>query len=251
MIAAVFAMQGFGILAAAIVATITLAAFHNAINDNVENIDYVWRIVLGVGAIPGLVALYFRLTIPETPRFTMDIEQNIGQATKDITDVLTTGTYQERNDDVQVKVEAPKASWADFIGYFGKWENGKVLLGTSITWFALDVAFYGVGLNNGIILEAVGFAGGESAYKTLFNIAVGNIIIAILGTVPGYWVTVFTVDKLGRKKIQIGGFVALTALFIVLGFGYDQIRHTSTVLFVVLFTLAQVITLKQVIIILL
>ena len=71
MMAAVFAMQGFGILTAALVAVITLACFKKAVIADQNNLDFVWRIVIGVGAIPGLVALYFRLTIPETPRYTM------------------------------------------------------------------------------------------------------------------------------------------------------------------------------------
>src|SRR5947208_4577423 len=63
MMASVFAMQGFGILAAAIVALVVLVAFKSSIYDNVLAVDYCWRLVLGLGAVPGLLALYFRLTI--------------------------------------------------------------------------------------------------------------------------------------------------------------------------------------------
>lgn len=84
MIAAVFAMQGFGILTGSIVALIVLFSFSSVINnDDPENylyIDYIWRILVGFGAIPGLIAVYFRMTIPETPRFTMDVKGNIEKA---------------------------------------------------------------------------------------------------------------------------------------------------------------------------
>lgn len=40
---------------------------------------------------------------------------------------------------------------------------------------------------------------------------------------PGYWVTVATVDTIGRKPIQLMGFLILTILFIVMGFGYHNI----------------------------
>ncbi|CAG8499570.1 16038_t:CDS:2 [Cetraspora pellucida] len=240
MISAVFAMQGIGILAAAIVSTVTVAAFQSTITTtDYSHIDYVWRIITGCGAIPGCVALYFRLTIPETPRFTMDIECNIDQAAADISTVLEHGKYKPRDQEVVVKVDAPKASLSDFFNYFGKWENGKILFGTSFTWFALDVAFYGIGLNNNIILGNIGFLGdGKDPYETLFKASVGNIIIALLGTVPGYWVTVFTIDFWGRRPIQLMGFAALTVLFIILGFGYYQIKPI-TVLFIIIFTLAQ------------
>ncbi|KAJ2399316.1 hypothetical protein GGI10_006429, partial [Coemansia sp. RSA 2530] len=67
----------------------------------------------------------------------------------------------------------------------------------------------------------------------------GNIIINLLGSVPGYWIAVFTIEKLGRKKIQLMGFAALTVLYVVLGFAYHQILDSSVAGFIVLFTCAQ------------
>ncbi|CAG8562499.1 16909_t:CDS:2 [Dentiscutata erythropus] len=225
MISAVFAMQGIGILTAAIVSTITVAAFQSVITPNdYSKIDYVWRIVTGCGAIPATIALFYRLTIPETPRYTMDIDRRVDQAAIDITTVLEHGKYKPREQEFVVKVDAPKFGVSDFFQYFGKWENGKVLFGTAFCWFALDVAFYGIGLNNSIILKNIGFLGnGKDPYETLFKASVGNIIIALLGTVPGYWVTVFTVDFWGRRPIQLMGFGLLTVLFVILAAAYTQL----------------------------
>ncbi|KAI7826438.1 major facilitator superfamily domain-containing protein [Kickxella alabastrina] len=206
MIATVFAMQGFGIIAAAIVAIIVLAAFKGAIDSDQLMLDYVWRITMGLGAVPGLVALYFRLTIPETPRYTLDVEQDIA-----------------RPHAISNPLVLPSLK---------KWKNFKVLMGTSVTWFALDVAFYGINLNSSIILQAIGFL-------ALLKTTAGNIILTLLGTIPGYWAAVFTIDRLGRRTIQIIGFVALIILFCILGFAYHQILDRSIAGFVVLFTLAQ------------
>ncbi len=133
------------ISAASLVALIITAAFKSAIlNDtppNYDSVDYMWRLLIGIGCVPGVIALYFRLTIPETPRFTMDVERNIQQATADISNVLTTGKSRENPDAVIQRAEAPRATWADFTSHFGKWENGKVLIGTAYSWFALDVSF--------------------------------------------------------------------------------------------------------------
>jgi PHS family inorganic phosphate transporter-like MFS transporter len=241
MMAAVFAMQGIGILAAAVVALIVLVAYKDAIQADINSLDQVWRLVIGFGAVPAVCALYFRLTIPETPRYTMDIEQKIDKGAKDAAAFLergaAAGDYSEA--DVMARSEVPTASWADFWAHFGQWKNGKVLLGTAYSWFALDIAWYGLGLNNSFILSSIGFAGGSDAYTTLFNTIVGNIIINLLGSVPGYWITVFTVDRIGRKPIQLGGFIMLTILFVILGFGYNAILNYSSALFLVLFTLAQ------------
>lgn len=99
----------------------------------------MWRILIGLGSVPGVIALYFRLTIPETPRFTMDIERNVNQATQDVDNFLSTGTYTVDPDARIERVQAPKATKRDFLAYYSKWKNLKVLIGTAYSWFALDV----------------------------------------------------------------------------------------------------------------
>ncbi|CEP14820.1 hypothetical protein [Parasitella parasitica] len=246
MMSAVFAMQGIGQVTAGIVGLVVTAAFKSAIEYDQANLDYVWRIVIGLGAIPGVCALYYRLTIPETPRYTMDVENKFEKGISDakafIEKGASSGDYTENTSTARVAVEdsPPKATWKDFREHFGQWKYGKVLFGTAYSWFALDVAWYGLGLNNSIILNNIGFAGGPDAYNAVFRTCVGNVIINLLGSVPGYWISVFTIDKLGRKTIQIMGFTMLTIMFVILGFGYDAIIEKSIPLFIVLYTITQI-----------
>lgn len=191
MMAAVFAMQGFGILAAATIAVIVLACFKGAVLADQNNLDYVWRICIGLGAVPGLVAVYFRLTIPETPRYTLDVDNDVERAAKDVS-IVTVGKKRTAESTEMKREGEKKASFREFIAHFSQWKNLKVLLGTSVTWFALDVAFYGINLNSGIILTAIGFNGNlagtpAEVWDALFKNAVGNVCIALMGTVPGYW----------------------------------------------------------------
>ncbi|KAF8240716.1 phosphate permease [Tricholoma matsutake] len=237
MMAAVFAAQGWGNFTGALVGLILVAAFKNSIlHDNpttLHHVDYLWRILIGLGCIPGCIALYFRLTIPETPRFTMDIERNVQQASEDIQNVLATGTFVVNPDAVIQRAEAPKATWADFRRHFSKWENGKVLLGTAYSWFALDIAFYGLGLNNSVILQAIGFGapitkGTQGVYDNLHNICVGNLIFSAAGLLPGYYASFLLIDSWGRKPIQLMGFSVLTILFATMGFAYNRLTETRT-----------------------
>jgi len=235
MMTAVFASQGWGNLLAAIVGLIVTVGYkHRLLNDapnNLEAVDHMWRLLIGLGCVPACIALYFRLTIPETPRFTMDIERNVQQASQDVDTFLTKGTFYADPDAAVTRVAAPKASRRDFIAHFSKWENGKVLLGTSWSWFALDVAFYGLGLNTSIVLNAIGWAGktGTPAlvYDNLYKVCVGNIILSVGGLVPGYWATFLFIDTWGRKPIQLMGFIMLTILFCIMGFAYDKLVHTT------------------------
>lgn len=80
-------------------------------------------------------------------------------------------------------------------------------------------------MNNATILSAIGYSTKHAAntYQILYNTAIGNLIIVLAGAVPGYWVTVATVDTIGRKPIQLAGFIILTILFLVMGFAYDKL----------------------------
>lgn len=226
MLAAVFASQGFGILGASLVSAGVLAAFRSAIIEDIFMLDYVWRFCIGIGVIPAVISIYFRVTLPETPRYKMEQEKKALRA-----------AAGNNGDDEDGKKEST-ASWSDFIEHFSYWSNLKILVGTAVSWFALDVAFYGINLNNSVILKAIGYSVKSTPYDELFKNSVGNVLIALLGTVPGYWFTVFLVDRMGRVRIQKMGFTILTILFIILGALYHQILNSSVELFIAIFTLA-------------
>jgi len=245
---AVFASQGWGNFAAALVALVVVAAYKNQLlhetTDHLVSVDYMWRLLIGLGCVPAVVALYFRLTIPETPRYTMDIDRNLDQASADIESNLRHQDNEYDPDNIR-RIVAPKATWSDFTHHFSQWKNFKVLFGASYSWFALDIAFYGLGLNSSIILKAIGFGGGKAKgtlgiYQSLYNISVGNLILSAAGLIPGYWVAFLFIDSWGRKPIQLMGFIVLTILFIIMGFGFDKLTATpaATKGFVFLYCLA-------------
>ncbi len=129
---------------AAIVAVVLIAALKDPLEKggslDLESMDVMWRILIGIGCVPEVIALFFRLTIPETPRFTMDIERNIHQAEEDIDHFITTGAFTVDPDARIERVQAPKASCEDFKTYFSNLENFRVLVGCAYCWFALDVS---------------------------------------------------------------------------------------------------------------
>jgi PHS family inorganic phosphate transporter-like MFS transporter len=87
----------------------------------------------------------------------------------------------------------------------------------------IDLAFYGLSLNNGAVLSAIGFSTGDTIYDTLRNNAVGNLVLVCAGSIPGYWLSVLTIDTFGRKPIQIIGFFLLTIIFTTIGFAYTAL----------------------------
>jgi len=97
----------------------------------------------------------------------------------------------------------------------------------SLLTLSKDLAFYGLGLNNSIVLSATGYVNGETLYHKLYNNAVGLIILSVAGSLPGYWTAIFTIDTIGRKPLQVGGFLILTILFCILGFAYHHLNSGS------------------------
>ncbi|KAJ1796956.1 hypothetical protein LPJ59_003434 [Coemansia sp. RSA 2399] len=247
LMSAVFAFQGFGNVMAPIVSLIVIACFKNSIDSDVLYLDYVWRIIIGVGCIPGVCTLYWRLCMTDSDRF-----RHLEQANTDAASVQSSRSEREKiltagpENDIdstsaapgQAHIRQPKS----FSQYFGEWKHLKVLLGTSIAWFSLDVAFYGINLNSSIVISAIGFSGNiatDNPSSFIIRNCLGNIIINLLGSVPGYWISVFTIERFGRKRIQLMGFAVLTVLYLVLGFAYHQILAKSTGAFIFLFSVAQ------------
>ncbi|CCF55727.1 hypothetical protein KAFR_0A02910 [Kazachstania africana CBS 2517] len=249
---AVFANQAFGQIAAGIVALILVAAYKPDLIDAnsgaecgpacMKACDQMWRILVGFGAVPGVICLYFRLTIPESPRYTLDVNKDndelefieMPNEEKNLTQTANISLRSDRSATTAVAFDLAsineaaippprKASFKDFIHHFSKWKYGKVLLGTAGSWFMLDVAFYGLSLNTAVILQTIGYASSQNVYKKLYNSAVGNLILICAGSLPGYWASVFTIDIIGRKPIQLMGFIILTALLCGIGFGYNKL----------------------------
>lgn len=254
---AVFANQAWGQISGGIIALILVAAYKGELeyaNSGAEcdarcqkACDQMWRILIGLGTVPGLACLYFRLTIPESPRYQLDVNAKLELAAaaqeqdgeKKIHDTSDEDMAINGLERASTAVESldnhpPKASFKDFCRHFGQWKYGKILLGTAGSWFTLDVAFYGLSLNSAVILQTIGYAGSKNVYKKLYDTAVGNLILICAGSLPGYWVSVFTVDIIGRKPIQLAGFIILTALFCVIGFAYHKLGdHGLLALYVI------------------
>ena len=81
MLAAVFFFQPFGQLVAVLVAFAATAGFRSRIANMTScsvnstdsgavecarTVDIAWRLVAGLGALPAIIAIYFRFTIPES-----------------------------------------------------------------------------------------------------------------------------------------------------------------------------------------
>uniref|UniRef100_A0A0A9DMK0 H(+)/Pi cotransporter n=1 Tax=Arundo donax TaxID=35708 RepID=A0A0A9DMK0_ARUDO len=231
-IAAVFAMQGFGILTGGVVTLIVSAAFRarfdapayqdGAVASTPAQADYVWRVILMFGAIPALLTYYWRMKMPETARYTALVAKNAKQAASDMSKVLQVEIIEADHNDSGKKEE--EEDFGLFSKKFGK-RHGLHLLGTTTCWFLLDIAFYSQNLFQKDIFTAIQWipkAKTMSAMEEVYRIARAQTLIALCGTVPGYWFTVALIDVVGRFKIQMMGFAMMTVFILGLAFPYHH-----------------------------
>ncbi|XVE86018.1 hypothetical protein DITRI_Ditri18aG0002600 [Diplodiscus trichospermus] len=258
-IAAVFAMQGTGILVAGLVSMIVsksfLAAYPadpfsvNRVLSTQPEGDFVWRIVLMFGAVPAALTYYWRMKMPETARYTALVQGDQRKAAADMAKVLETDiTVAETSSKVD-----PKSSYGLLSSEFMK-RHGAHLIGTSTTWFLLDIAFYSLQFTQNDVYPASGLlhkAASMNAIEETFHLSKAMFIVALAATVPGYWFTVFLIDRIGRFLIQLGGFLMMSICMAILGIRYYDLRgdkckesptkdfcHGNTKLFSVLYGLA-------------
>jgi len=247
-IAAVFAMQGFGNLTGGIVALIVSSAFNraykvipydvNAADSLPPQADYVWRIIVMVGAIPAALTYYWRMKMPETARYTALVANNARQAAKDMSKVLNVDLVAEEEKSEMSAHEERNNSYGLFSKEFAK-RHGLHLVGTATCWFLLDIAFYSQNLFQKDIFTAIEWlpqAQTMSAIQEVFKIARAQTLIALCGLIPGYWFTVAFIDILGRFKIQLMGFFFMTVFMFALAIPYNHWKEKSHIGFIVIYS---------------
>lgn len=185
LVTSVFAMQGFGLLVGPLVASLLLWT-------GISH-DVVWRIMLALGAVPAATVIYLRRKISETPRYLVEVKHDTTAAAQ-----VVSGLIQE---EVVVRPSVGKTS---VIKQSSFWLR---LFGTAGSWFFLDVAFYGNSISSTLILKSLA-PNASLIHDTLLAAA-----IFLVFALPGYWVAAFTIDRIGRKKIQLFGFLIMAIAF--------------------------------------
>jgi MFS family permease len=200
MVGLVFAMQGAGLIVGPLVATILLGS-------GISN-DYTWRILLALGAIPGLAVFYLRRQIHETPRFAMaggaadEAEAAIGAAT---------GSAPAPRSAAESKARHPQSALGGFVILARSRRMMLWLIGTAGCWALLDFCYYGNTISTPEILKLL------NPHASLLHNTLVQLGIFVVFAVPGYIVAILLLDKTGRRSIQIIGFGVMALMFLLIG----------------------------------
>jgi len=187
-----------------------------------SNPDYLWRICLMFGAIPALLSLWSRITMPESPRWRLFNELNAAGMLSDVEKVFERHGVADPDEAAEVMrqlalsreqhIKATHRSVHDYRYFFKKY--GWILCGTGVSWMMQDIAFYSkvlFGLS-GVIGPQIGMLDKGYMYTgpgfLLQNTAV-EFLINLSSIYPGYVVAFLTVDIIGRWRMQQLGFFVM------------------------------------------
>jgi PHS family inorganic phosphate transporter-like MFS transporter len=207
-VALTFSLQGVGSLTASIMGNLLIQALADGpkgTNDKTR-LEIVWRLLFGLGVIPACIVCYYRVMTEETEAYKAAEERRIAA---------------EANN-----TNAKRARFTFILKNYG-WG----LLGTAGTWFLFDIVFYAQNLFSASILSVVGVHD-----ASLQQVTTQNAFVALMA-LPGYYVAVYFINSLGRKVIQLQGFVVMTILFLILAIFWDDLKEKA-VLFIILYGLA-------------
>lgn len=187
LVSLVFAMQAAGLVVGPLLAALLLSTHLSH--------DVIWRILISFGAIPALAVYGARRNLKETPRFL----KASGYEVDEVGNLKKSLQFDKKTHSVSF--------WDGFHRLVDDKRILARLIGASAAWFLMDFAYYGNTVSSPLVLSALG---GD---HTMLQKTLAQLGIFAAFAVPGYIAAVLTMDKLGRKTIQILGFGMMAVTF--------------------------------------
>jgi len=180
----------------------------NALADN-NNLE-CWRPMLWVGVIPALVLFIGMFFLPETPRWLMSKgrEEEGEKVLRRIEDpsMIESSMAAMRHD---MAIDASQASWKEI---FKPWLRNALIIAIGIMFFQQFVGINTVIYYSPKIFLAAGFEGAESAIAASVIVGAVNVFFTI--------VSLFIIDRLGRRKLYFLGLAGIAVALISMGLGF-------------------------------
>lgn len=181
----VFSMQAVGMLTCALLVYALVTT---------TSLEFSWRFALGFGALCPLLALY--------PRYRMNESAPYAEVRE-----------RDRTETGNEKYMGLMCSKAGKVLRQAGWR----LLGTAGSWLLFDITFYANGLLQATITSLMGL-GGDDAQVSL------TAIYMALMAIPGFIFAILFINRIGRKYLQMFGFLMLGILYLICGLAFNQLK---------------------------
>jgi SP family arabinose:H+ symporter-like MFS transporter len=197
-----------GILASYLVAVIILVAMP----DRAGGID--WRLILGIGALPAILAVALRSRMPESPRWLMlhgryaDTQKAFGQLGMETTEEEIRAAAEQLRG--QQRAQARRTQWTKGVI--------RALIVVCVFFIFQQITGINIPFYYGPKILSTFFQSGHDAVAAA---VAGVEVTAILGAV-NVIATYFAfrwIDKLGRRPLAMGGYAGMAVFMLIAAAG--------------------------------
>ncbi len=151
--------------------------------------DLRWRIVLAAGAVPALSVVWLRRHMPETARYLAKLKGDRDAASRVMSDISG------------ADVRAPGLDTRTFREVFAR--HARPILSAALLWMIYDLVVYAAILfGPSLIAQSLGL--GAVDFTLIMQ------IVFVLP--PSILMSIFLIDRIGRKALQAGGFFIAAVL---------------------------------------
>jgi MFS family permease len=210
MVIGAFTFQAVGALLGAVTGLMLIYLFQRFDPTSAElAIHYAWRAMLGVGLLLAIGVGALRLSfLLESPRYH-----------------IARGEYDEASKSASILLDEPivitpetdppdREPQLPYHALFSSAYRRATAL-ASIPWFLQDIATYGIGIFTPAILTTLAFAAETNFMGQTMASARGSALVDLF-LIVGFLIAVWLVDRAGRIRLQMIGFVGMAIGLLIL-----------------------------------
>ncbi len=203
MVIGAFAFQAVGALLGAFTGLVTIQLFRVLYPDTDQMaIQYAWRWMLGVGVLLAIGVAIVRFSFSlESPRYYIN-RGEYAAASEAATQLLETRII------LTAEAEPPPASEPPNLWVLWHQHHRRSTLLASLPWFLQDIATYGVGIFTPVIISMLALTREPDFMVREMGSAEGSAIVDVF-LILGFMGAIALVDKWGRIRLQIVGFLGM------------------------------------------
>jgi len=183
-----FSFQAIGILLGASLGVLILLSGADQ--------ELAWRLMLMAGAIPALIIVFLRRSIPESPEW----------------------EHARKTEEQKPGIGA----------LFAPGLRRRTILAV-VPWFLMDIMLYGVGIFTPTILAMLSIGGGDDIMAKDVATTSGTAALDIF-LVIGFVIAIVLVERVGRMSLQITGFLGTTVGLLLLATGSIGTKSDAVIL---------------------
>ncbi len=173
-----------------------------------ESNPFSWRWMFYVGVFPALILFIGMLFLPETPRFLIG-KGKVDKGRKILAKVEDPALVEEAINQIKEDIRREELQETNWREIFKPWLRNALIISIGIMFVQQFVGINTIIYYAPTVFIIAGFSGAKAAIAATIIVGAVNVLATIL--------SMFLIDKLGRRKLYFIGLVGMAASLTALG----------------------------------